>query len=59
MNTSEWLTAAAVYSKWTKAQLADHLIEHGTVYPNRAGLLKWAKDELVNSAIDQTFGASA
>lgn len=38
--------------KMTKPQLADFLIEHGTIYPNRAGLLKWSKDDLVNSALD-------
>lgn len=39
----------------TKPQLADCLIEHGTVYPNRAGLLKWSKDDLVSSAADRVL----
>ena len=39
-------------SKWSKAQLADWLIAHGHIYPNRAGLLAWSKDELVNTVLE-------
>lgn len=59
MNTRERLNTAAIYSKWTKAELADWLVAHGTVYPNRAGLLKWSKDDLVNSVTDRVMEAPA
>ena len=42
----------ATISKWSKAQLADWLVAHGHIYPNRAGLLKWSKDDLVRTVLD-------
>lgn len=56
MTTNEdWLTTSMKYGRWTKPRLADWLIEHGTVYPNRAGLLKWSKDDLVSSVTDKVL----
>lgn len=59
MNVQERLNTATIYAKWTKAQLADWLIAHGTIYPNRAGLLGWSKDELVNSVADRVLESPA
>ena len=38
--------------KMTKPQLADLLIAHGVIYPNRVGILKWSKDELIREAFE-------
>lgn len=47
---------ARMFSHWLKVDLVDFLIRHGTVYPNRAGLLKWSKQDLINSATDYEMG---
>lgn len=50
MDTRDWLTVSAYFNRRTKPQLVDYLIANGTVYPTRANMLKWLKDELVNDA---------
>ncbi len=55
MDIERHMTIAAGIAKMSKPALADYLIEHGTVYPNRAGLLKWTKDELVNSVTERVI----
>lgn len=53
------LNTETIYSKWKKSQLVDWLIEHGTVYPTRPGLLQWSKSDLVNAVTDRVMEAPA
>lgn len=46
-------TIVQVVSKWSKPQLANWLADHGTIYPDRKGLARWSKNELVNSVLDR------
>lgn len=55
MTDSRWLDTSLAFSRWTKAALVDYLVAHGTVYPNRAGLNRWSKQDLVSSATDHAL----
>lgn len=57
MTDSRWLDTSLALSRWTKAALVDYLVAHGTVYPNRAGLNRWSKQDLVSSATDHAMRA--
>lgn len=54
MDTQTWLASTATFDGWSKPQLVDYLIEHGTIYPTRPGMLRWSKDDLVRAAADIT-----
>ena len=43
-------------TRMTKAELVEWKVAHGTIYPDRAGLFKWSKDQLVNAVIMEMEG---
>ena len=55
MDMQRLMVVAAGMDRMTKPALVDYLIEHGTIYPNRAGLLKWSKQDLVNAAAERVI----